>query len=119
VPEVQAKQRLVLDQAFGPELTAQVLAQQGLAASLAPELRLPAVQQLFPALRRLSLGDRQRLRDVVNALALADARIDVFECCMTLLLAASLYDGMEAGAQHGSASLLQETDAIHVLFCVL
>ena len=119
VPEVQAKQRLVLDQAFGPELTAQVLAQQGLADSLAAELRLPAVQQLFPALRRLSLGDRQRLRDVVNALALADARIDVFECCLTLLLAASLYDELEAGPQHGSASLLQEAEAIHVVFCVL
>ncbi len=119
VPEVQAKQRSVLDEKYGPELTAQVLAQQGLADSLAPSLRLPAVQQLFPALRRLSLPDRQKLRDVVNALALADARIDVFECCLTLLLAASLYDELEAGAQHGSASLLQEIDAIHVLFCVL
>ncbi len=119
VPEVQVKQRRVLDETYGPELTAQVLAQQGLADSLVPALRLPAVQQLFPALRRLSLGDRQRLRDVVNALALSDARIDVFECCLTLLLAASLYDELETGAQHGSASLLQETEAIHVLFCVL
>ncbi len=87
--------------------------------ALAPALRLPAVQQLFPSLRRLSLGERQKLRDVVGQLALADARIDVFECCLTLLLASSLYDGLEGGAQHGSASLLQEIDAIHVLFCVL
>jgi Zn-dependent protease with chaperone function len=119
VPDVQAAQRRVLEQAYGPEQTAQVFAQQGLADSLRPELRLPAVQQLFPALRRLSLAERQKLRDVVNALALADARIDVFECCLTLLLAASLYDELEAGAQHGSASLLQEAEAIHVLFCVL
>ncbi len=73
----------------------------------------------FPSLRRLSLGERQKLRDVVGRLALADSRIDVFECCLTLLLASSLYDELEAGAQHGSASLLQEIDAIHVLFCVL
>jgi Zn-dependent protease with chaperone function len=119
VPDVEAAQRRVLAQAYGPESTAQVFAQQGLADSLKPELRLPAVQQLFPALRRLSLAERQKLRDVVNALALADARIDVFECCLTLLLAASLYDELEAGAQHGSASLLQEAEAIHVLFCVL
>ena len=119
VPDVQAAQRRVLEQAYGPEPTAQVFAQQGLADSLRPELRLPAVQQLFPALRRLSLAERQKLREVVNALALADARIDVFECCLTLLLAASLYDELEAGAQHGSASLLQEAEAIHVLFCVL
>jgi Zn-dependent protease with chaperone function len=119
VPEVEAAQRRVLEDAYGAGLAAQVVAQRGLADSLAPALRLPAVQQLFPALRRLSLAERQKLRDVVGQLALADSRIDVFECCLTLLLAASLYDELEGGAQHGSASLLQETDAVHVLFCVL
>jgi Zn-dependent protease with chaperone function len=118
-PDVQAIQRRILEAAFGEELAAQVFAQLALADSLAPALRLPAVQQLFPALRRLSLAERQKLRDVVGQLAMADARIDVFECCLTLLLAASLYDELEAGAQHGSASLLQEQEAIHVLFCVL
>ena len=77
------------------------------------------MQQLFPSLRRLTLSERQKLRDVVGRLALSDARIDVFECCLTLLLASSLYDELEAGAQHGNASLLQEVDAVHVLFCVL
>jgi hypothetical protein len=119
VRDVQLAQRRILEEAYGPEVAAQVFARQGLADSLAPALRLPAVQQLFPALRRLTLAERQKLRDVVNALALSDARIDVFECCLTLLLAANLYDELEAGAQHGSASLLQESEAIHVLFCVL
>jgi hypothetical protein len=119
VPEVEATQRRVLDEAYGADFAAQVFAQRALADTLVPALRLPAVQQLFPALRRLSLAERQKLRDVVGQLALADARIDVFECCLTLLLAASLYDELEGGAEHGSASLLQETDAVHVLFCVL
>jgi Zn-dependent protease with chaperone function len=119
VPEVRDAQRRVLDEAYGAELTAHVIAQRATAEALAPALRLPAVQQLFPSLRRLSLGERQKLRDVVGRLALSDARIDVFECCLTLLLASSLYDELEAGAQHGSASLLQEIDAIHALFCVL
>ena len=119
VPEVEAAQRRVLEEAYGAGLAAQVIAQRGLADSLAPALRLPAVQQLFPALRRLSLAERQKLRDVVGQLALADSRIDVFECCLTLLLASSLYDELEGGAQHGSASLLQEIEAVHVLFCVL
>jgi Zn-dependent protease with chaperone function len=119
VPEVQEAQRRLLDQAWGAGFTAQVFAQRGLADALAPALRLPAVQQLFPALRRLSLAERQKLRDVVNALALADSRIDVFECCLTLLLAACLYDELEGAPLHGNASLLQETDAIHVLFSVL
>jgi len=96
-----------------------VLGMQALADSLPPALRLPAIQQLFPALRRLSLKERQQLRDVVAALANADARIDVFECCLTLLLASNLRDEMEAGPLHGSASLLQEIDAIHTLFVIL
>jgi Zn-dependent protease with chaperone function len=117
--EVEAAQRRVLEASWGQEFAARVLAQQDTAHSLEPALRLPAVQQLFPALRRLSLAERQKLRDVVSQLALADARIDVFECCLTLLLAANLYDELEGGPQHGSASLLQESDAIHLLFCVL
>ena len=104
IPEVQAEQRRILEAAYGPEFTARVFGMQALADSLAPALRLPAVQQLFPALRRLSLAERQRLRDVVAQLANADSRIDVFECCLTLLLAANL-DDLEAGPMHGSASL--------------
>ena len=119
VPEVLEAQRRILEDAWGAEFSAHVFAQRATANALAPALRLPAVQQLFPSLRRLSLNERQKLRDVVGQLALTDSRIDVFECCLTLLLASSLYDGLEGGAQHGSASLLQEVEAIHVLFSVL
>jgi Zn-dependent protease with chaperone function len=118
-PGVLASQQRILEESYDAQFCAHVLAQRGTADSLAPQLRLPAVQQLFPSLRRLTLGERQKLRDVVGQLALSDARIDVFECCLTLLLASCLYDELETGAQHGSASLLQEADAIHVLFCVL
>ena len=118
VPEVQTEQRRILDAAYGAEFADRVFGMQALADSLAPSLRLPAVQQLFPALRRLPLAERQRLRDVVAQLANADARIDVFECCLTLLLAANL-DDLNAGPLHGSASLMQEIAAIHTLFAIL
>jgi hypothetical protein len=119
VPDVLAQQRRILEGAYGVEFTTRIFSMQPLADSLPPLLRLPAIQQLFPALRRLSLRERQQLRDVVAALANADARIDVFECCLTLLLASNLRDEMEAGPLHGSASLLQEIDAIHTLFVIL
>jgi Zn-dependent protease with chaperone function len=117
VPQVEAAQQRILEDAYGS--SEPIFAQRGLADTLKPELRLPAVQQLFPALRRLSLAERQKLRDVVGDMALADDRIDVFECCLTLLLASNLYDELEGASLHGSASLLQEVDAIHVLFAVL
>jgi len=119
VPDVLTQQRRILESAYGAEFTTRVLGMQALADSLPPALRLPAIQQLFPALRRLSLRERQQLRDVVAALANADDRIDVFECCLTLLLASNLRDEMEAGPLHGGASLLQEIDAIHTLFVIL
>ena len=71
VPEVLDAQRRVLEDAYGAEFSAHVLAQRATADALAPALRLPAVQQLFPSLRRLSLGERQKLRDVVGRLALS------------------------------------------------
>jgi Zn-dependent protease with chaperone function len=117
-PEVLAEQRRILEGTYGAQFTSRVLAMQPLADSLPPALRLPAVQQLFPALRRLSLPERQQLRDVVAKLAHADARIDVFECCLTLLLASSLEE-LETGSLHGSASLLHEVEAIHILFVIL
>jgi Zn-dependent protease with chaperone function len=118
IPDVQAEQRRILEAAYGVEFASRVFGMQALADSLAPALRLPAVQQLFPALRRLSLAERQRLRDVVAKLANADARIDVFECCLTLLLASNL-DDLEAGPMHGSGSLMQEIPSIHALFAIL
>jgi Zn-dependent protease with chaperone function len=119
VPEVELQQRRILTQAFGNEVAAQVLGMRALNDSLAPQLRLPAVQQLFPALRQLPLADRQKMLDVVEQLAQADSRIDVFECCLGLLLASSLRDEMEHGELHGHASLLQEADAIRTLISIL
>jgi len=118
-PEVRAEQQRILESAYGAEFTARVLGMQGLADSLQPALRLPAIQQLFPALRRLSLSERQQLRDVVVQLANADARIDVFECCLSLLLAVNLRYELEAAPMHGSGSILQEVEAIHTLFVIL
>jgi hypothetical protein len=42
----------------------------------------------------------------------------VFECCLSLLLAASLTD-LDGGVLHGSASLLQESAAVAVTFAIL
>jgi Zn-dependent protease with chaperone function len=118
VPDVLAEQRRVLVATYGEEFTARLFGMDALVDTLAPALRLPVIQQLFPALRRLSLNERAQLRIAVDKLARADARIDVFECCLTLLLAASL-DDLEGGALHGSASLLQESEAVAVTLAIL
>jgi len=118
-PDVEQKQRAILSRTFGAAVAEGVLKMRPLADSLAPELRLPAVQQLFPTLRRLTLMDRQQLQGAVMQLAQADSRIDVFECCLALLLSSSLRDEMEHGALHGSATLRQEAAATKTLFSVI
>jgi len=118
-PDVRERQRAILERVYGAELAAHVLSNVPLADSLVPELRLPAVQQLFPALRRLSRAERAQLRDTVSELAAADAHIDVFECCLSLLLSASLGDELEPADPHGDATLIDEAAAVRALFSIL
>jgi Zn-dependent protease with chaperone function len=117
--QVRARQRGILARAYGEAAADQALAFGPLAERLAPELRLPAVQQLFPALRRLARAEREALRDVVAELANADAHIDVFECCLSLLMSSSLGDELEAAAAHGDAMLIEEAASVRTLLAIL
>jgi Zn-dependent protease with chaperone function len=116
---VAARQDAVIRQTFGDALLARVHASMPVVARLNPTLRLPAVQQLFPAIRRMTEAEREELRAATQQLALADEQVDVFECCLTLMLEASLREGLEHGDEHGSRSLPASADAIRVLFAVL
>jgi hypothetical protein len=118
-PEVRATQRDILARAYGDANADQVLAYVPVADRLAAELRLPAVQQLFPALRRLARPDREALRDVIAQLASADSHIDVFECCLSLVMAASLDDELEAADPHGDAMLIDEAASVRTLLAIL
>ncbi|HEY8510084.1 MAG TPA: M48 family metallopeptidase [Steroidobacteraceae bacterium] len=88
-------------------------------AQLSPMLRLPALQQLFPALRRLPEEDRRVLLKCVDDLIRADARIEVFEFCLAVLLATLLNDELQARKPHGTLPLAKAQQPIHVLFSVL
>lgn len=90
-----------------------------IAASLEPMLRLPALLQVFPALRRLPILQRQSLARLAEDLIRADARVDVFEFCLARLLGTLLRDEIEARAPHGNVSLADAADDLQVLFSVL
>ena len=110
--------RLVMQSLESPDL-ATVNEISETARGLAPMLRLPALLQLFPALRRSTLEERQALSKLVDALVHADARVDVFEYCLAKLLGTLFRDEIEARAPHGRLSLESAKQAIHVLFAVL
>jgi len=90
-----------------------------LCAQLPPMLRLPALLQIFPALRRLPPQDRQALCALADDLIQADNRIDVFEFCLAKLLATLLQDELEARAPHGRLSATDVSAELQVLFVTL
>jgi Zn-dependent protease with chaperone function len=84
-----------------------------------PMLRLPALQQIFPSLRRVPVAQRQALASLASQLIQADARIDAFEFSLAKLLETLLNDEMEARVPHGAVSLEDAQEQINVLFATL
>jgi Zn-dependent protease with chaperone function len=82
-------------------------------------LRLPALQQVFPALRRAPVSQLQSLARLASDLILADARIDAFEFCLAKLLETLLNDVTDARAPHGTLSLEDAQAQIEVLLATL
>jgi Zn-dependent protease with chaperone function len=89
------------------------------AGTIAPMLRLPALLQLFPTLRRLPLGERQRLNALILDLIHIDANIDVFEFCLAKLLESMLNDAAGNAAPYGKLTADDCAQSVHVLFATL
>ena len=116
---VRERQLAHLASVVSAEIVSEVRAAAPLAAGLAPMLRLPALLQIFPALRRSPRSAREALAQLADDFIRADARIDVFEFCLAELLATLLKDEMEARAPHGTLSLAAAEHEIYVLFATL
>jgi Zn-dependent protease with chaperone function len=116
---VLALQRVIIERAYGAAFFEEVTRHLATARALPPLLRLPAVQQVFPTLRRLTPVERQQLAQVVSELSSADAHVDVFECCLSLLLASSLEDNLSNEAPHGNRTLGNSAPALQTLFAIL
>jgi uncharacterized tellurite resistance protein B-like protein len=84
-----------------------------------PMLRLPALQQVFPSLRRVPVAQRQALAKLTSQLIHADARIDAFEFSLAKLLETLLNDELDARVPHGTVSLEDAQEEINVLFATL
>jgi len=118
-PDVAGRQDAILARSFDAKFVEQVSAQVRLVSGLAPALRLPATQREIASLRNLTTRRQRELRALVHQLAMADRRIDVFECCLALLLESLLRDLIEGGEPHGSGSLLRSANAVHRLLAIV
>jgi Zn-dependent protease with chaperone function/uncharacterized tellurite resistance protein B-like protein len=84
-----------------------------------PMSRLPALQLVFPALRRVPVQQRRALAALASELIYADARIDAFEFSLMKLLETLLNDELEARVPHGTVSLEAAQEEVNVLFTAL
>ncbi len=116
---VRDHQLEVLTKSLGAANVAVVQQAAPLADGLEPMLRLPALQQIFPALRRAAPQQRRALAQLASELIHADARVDVFEFCLAKLLETLLNDELQASAPHGTLSLEDAQKEIAVLFATL
>ena len=118
-PAVRNRQLTRLANALAPAELSAIQQCAPLSEQLAPMLRLPALLQIFPALRRLPPQGRQALMALTDELIRADARIDVFEFCLAKLLETLLQDELEARVPHGRLSLNEVSKELQLLFCAL
>jgi Zn-dependent protease with chaperone function len=118
-PAIRDAQAQRIAQEYGGAELQVVNAAISAAGSIAPMLRLPALLQLFPTLRRLPLPERQRLNALVTDLIHIDSGIDVFEFCLAKLLEVMLNDAEGNAAPYGNTALEAAADPVHILFCTL
>jgi Zn-dependent protease with chaperone function len=118
-PVLREQQLQLIDSRSAPGLAQRVRQAADLAGALDPMLRLPAVLQLFPALRALPAPDRMNLTQLLTQLMRADGRLSVFEYALEKLALRALAAPGRPREPHGRLALDQRAAAIGVVFSVL
>jgi hypothetical protein len=118
-PAVRQRQFALLGQSLSVGDLAFVQQIAPVVDTIDPMLRLPALQQIFPSLRRVPIAQRRALARLASQLIHADARIDAFEFSLAKLLETLLNDELDARKPHGSLSLEDVEEEINVLFATL
>jgi Zn-dependent protease with chaperone function len=118
-PAVRQRQLALLGQSLSVGNFAVIQQVAPVVDAIDPMLRLPALQQVFPALRRAPVEQRRALARLASQLIHADARIDAFEFSLAKLLETLLNDELDARVPHGTLSLEDVQEEIDVLFATL
>jgi hypothetical protein len=111
-PEIREQQLLMVSESLGAEAerhTALLLAE---VPELAHDLRLPLIEIAFPTLRRRPASELDELVKLIDRLAHADGRVDVFEYVLARLLSQQIADTLIPSATRSAGSTrLTATDA--------
>jgi Zn-dependent protease with chaperone function len=118
-PEVRDRQVQIVKQYLGDRALTLIASAERAALQLAPLQRLPMLQELFPALRRLPRDERRRIVDGLNRLILVDGRIEIFEYALGTLARVYLQDDLEPVKRARSLRLDQVALEMQAVFSTL
>jgi Zn-dependent protease with chaperone function len=106
-------------ESLGQDVAKAVRQRLGDVWGLASILRLPAVLQLFSALRTLPSVERLALAQLLHDLARGDGKVSVFEYSLEKLISRGLQLQLEPRPPHGRASITDRDTELGVVFAVL
>jgi hypothetical protein len=118
-PEVRTRQLALVKESLGDRALTLIARAETAARALAPVQRLPLLQTLFPALRRLPREDRSRIVAGLNRLVLVDGRIEIFEYALGTLARVYLRDELEPTAAARGLRIDQVVSQLQVVFSIL
>jgi hypothetical protein len=118
-PAARESQLQRIAQVYDQRTADEVRAIATVTGSLSPLLRLPAVLQLFPALRALPTAERLVLVNLLRDLVRLDGQVSVFEYSLEKLVARGLEAQLRPGAPHGGATLDARATELGAVFAVL
>jgi Zn-dependent protease with chaperone function len=118
-PQQRERQLNHITSKLGATMTARVQQAAQAAASLQPMLRLPAVLQLFPALRALTAADRLHFVQLLQELMRMDGRLSVFDYTLEKLVTRGLGSQGRPRDPHGTLGLADRAAQLGVVFAVL
>jgi Zn-dependent protease with chaperone function len=109
----------LIAQHYGQRAAEEVRAILSKSDSLPALMRMPAVLQLFPALRALPPAERVVLKKLLQDLARLDGKLSVFEYSLEKVVMRGLEAQLRPRAPHGSATLDSRIAELGTVFAVL
>jgi Zn-dependent protease with chaperone function len=113
------QQLRLITQRLGAAEAAAVRALSGQARALQPMQRLPAVLQLFAALRALPASERLSLSGLLHDLLTCDGKLSVFEYSLEKLAIRALSPIATTAAPHGGLAIDDRQAQLGIVFAVL
>ena len=114
-----SRQMDVLARELGEAVRAEVASLRAVTDSLDLYLRLPAIEAVFPGLRRLSTVEQHALLTALEAMGREDGSVELFEVCLNLLVRYGLLDEQLGRSMVGRGSLWHSGEALRMLLSIV